>query len=376
LCPVAERNAMRVRLLADDRTGAIDTAVRFVPLAGPLLMRWDLAKALTSTGRNSEGSFAFDMGTRELSDADSAQLATSAAALLRDADLAYLKCDSLLRGSLAQEIVACLRAQPFDHCVIAPAFPAQRRITRNGRQWAAAHGSDEWQLAGPDLAAQLGELGFSVSKCAPGDKAPQGVSLWDAETIEDLQQIVAAGRRLPGRVLWCGSAGLAEAIAGAEPLRIETTGSPLLALVGTDHPVTLRQLREIEPHRVVFDPEDAAGIAAIEAQLQQKGAAVVTIHVPDVADRHLAASRIGASFTNLLAALPRPGTLFVTGGETLSRVCAALGAEALEVQGEIEPGIPVSVLKGGKWQGARVISKSGAFGNDGLIGRLISFAQS
>ena len=361
---------MRVRLLADDRTGAIDTAVRFVPLAGPLLVQWDLAKA-----GSSDGSLAFDLGTRELSDADSTRLAASAAELLRDADLAYLKCDSLLRGSLAQEIVACLRAQNFDHCIIAPAFPAQRRITRDGRQWAAAHGSDEWQLAGPDLAAQLGAFGFPVSKCRPGDRAPSGISLWDAETIEALQQIVTEGRRLPGRVLWCGSAGLAEAMAGAEPLRIETIHSPLLALVGTDHPVTLRQLSEVESHRVVFDPEDAANIAAVKAQLE-KGAAVVTVHISDVPHRHLVASRIGASFTNLLARLPQPGALFVTGGETLSHVCAALGAEALEVQGEIEPGIPVSVLRGGKWDGVRVISKSGAFGNAGLIRRLISLAQS
>jgi len=150
---------------------------------------------------------------------------------------------------------------------------------------------------------------------------------------------------------------------------------PLLALVGTDHPVTQRQLNEVEPYRVVFDPEHAAGIAAIEAQLE-KSAAVVTIRVPDVPDRHLAASHIGESFTNLLAQLRQPGALFVTGGETLSRVCAALGTEALQVQGEIEPGIPVSVLKGGKWQGVRVISKSGAFGNEGLIRRLISLAQS
>ena len=98
--------------------------------------------------------------------------------------------------------------------------------------------------------------------------------------------------------------------------------------------------------------------------------------MPDVPHRHLAARRIGESFTNLLAQLPQPGALFVTGGETLSHVCAALGTEALQVQGEIEPGIPVSLLKGGKWQGVRVISKSGAFGNEGLIRRLIFFARS
>jgi D-threonate/D-erythronate kinase len=176
-------------------------------------------------------------------------------------------------------------------------------------------------------------------------------------------------------VLWCGTAGLAEAMAGAEPLRIETIRSPVLALVGTDHPVTLRQLTEVEPYCVIFDPEHTAGIGAIEAQLE-KGVAVVTIGLPVIPDRHLATSRIGESLTKLLAELPQPGSLFVTGGETLSHVCAALGAEALEVQGEIEPGIPVSVLTGGKWQGLRVISKSGAFGNEGLIRRLISLARS
>jgi uncharacterized protein YgbK (DUF1537 family) len=362
---------MRVRLLADDRTGAIDTAVRFVPLAGPLLVCWDFAKA-----QNSTGNLAFDLGTRELTDARATKLALTAAELLHGADLAYLKCDSLLRGSVAQEIVACLHGQHFDHCIIAPAFPAQRRITRDGRQWAAAHGVDEWQLVGPDLAAQLKEFGFSVSRCRPGERAPPGLSLWDAETIKALRQIVAEARRLPGKVLWCGTAGLAEAMAGAEPLRIETISSPLLALIGTDHPVTLRQLTEVEPCCVVFDPEDAAGIATIEAHLERKGAAVVTVRMPEVPDRHLAARRIGESFTNLLVELPQPGSLFVTGGETLSRVCAALGAEALEVQGEIEPGIPVSVLKGGKWDGVKVISKSGAFGNEGLIRRLISLARS
>jgi D-threonate/D-erythronate kinase len=362
---------MRVRLLADDRTGAIDTAVRLVPLTGPILVRWDLAKALGSTG-----SLAFDLGTRELSDAHSMRLAASAAELLRGADLAYLKCDSLLRGSLTQEIAASLRLQRFDHCIIAPAFPAQRRITRNGRQWAAAHGIDEWRLVGPDLVAQLAEFGLSAHQCRPGDSAPPGISLWDAETIEALRLIVTEGRRLPGKMLWCGSAGLAEAMAGAEPLRIETIGSPVLALVGTDHPVTLRQLTEVEPYRVVFDPEEVAGIAAIEAHLERKGAAVVTVDMPAVPDRHLATSRIGESFAKLLAELPQPGSLFVTGGETLSHVCAALGAEALEVHREIEPGIPVSVLKGGKWQGLRVVSKSGAFGDDGLIRRLISLARS
>ena len=60
--------------------------------------------------------------------------------------------------------------------------------------------------------------------------------------------------------------------------------------------------------------------------------------------------------------VPRPGTLVVAGGETLRGLCAALEATTLEVQGQIEPGLPYSRLRGGRWDSVEVVSKSGAFG--------------
>jgi D-threonate/D-erythronate kinase len=350
---------MRFRLLADDRTGAIDAAVRFVPTTGPLLVRWDLANAL-----HSMESFGFDLGTREMTSAVATRLATAAADTLRGSDIAYFKCDSQLRGPTAEGIAACLRSQQFTHCVIAPAFPAQRRVTRSGRQWATAQGIEDWRIVGPDLATQLSESGFPVSRCRPGDSVPNGVSLWDAETLQDLYQIVAEGRQLSGMVLWCGSAGLAEAISGTKPQKIASIDAPFLALIGTNNSVTRRQLSHVAAWRVDVDLDRAADVATAAALLQTKGGAVVTASVPELANSEQA------------AALPRPETLFVTGGETLSGVCSALEVEALEVHGEIEPGIPVSVLKGGKWDGVRIISKSGAFGNESLIARLICCAHS
>ncbi len=362
---------MRVRLLADDRTGAIDTAVRLVPLTGPLPVRWMHRQAI---GEND--SFAFDLGTREADDAHSARIAAAAAPLLRGADLAYLKCDSLLRGSTAAEIAACLQAVPFDRCIIAPAFPAQRRIMRDGRQWAAAQGVEDWHMVGHDLELQLHEQGFPVSLRRPGDPAPPGVSLWDAETENDLLQIAAAGHRAGGQILWCGTAGLAEALAGRAPIHMETTKASFLGLIGTDHPVTQGQLRHAAPWHTMFDPAQPASRARIESRLAGNEAVVVTMQLPATAERHLAHRLIETALADLLAGLPQPGTLFVTGGETLSSVCTALGTEALEVHGEIEAGIPVSLLRGGRWDGATVISKSGAFGNETLIERLISSARS
>ena len=41
------------------------------------------------------------------------------------------------------------------------------------------------------------------------------------------------------------------------------------------------------------------------------------------------------------------------------------------VDGEVAAGVPASRLSGGRWDGLRVVSKSGAFGDAGLLARLL-----
>jgi D-threonate/D-erythronate kinase len=52
-----------------------------------------------------------------------------------------------------------------------------------------------------------------------------------------------------------------------------------------------------------------------------------------------------------------------------------LGARSLVVTGEPMPGIAVSTLEGGRWPGATVLSKSGAFGAPDLLVRCWQRAQ-
>ncbi len=84
-----------------------------------------------------------------------------------------------------------------------------------------------------------------------------------------------------------------------------------------------------------------------------------------------AAAAIGALFAGLVARLDRPATLVVTGGETLRGVCDALGANGLDADGEVVPGMPTSLMRGGRWDGMRIVSKSGAFGDADLLSRLL-----
>jgi D-threonate/D-erythronate kinase len=312
-----------LRLLADDLTGALDSAARFVPVTGPVATTW----------RADAHADAIDSGTRDLSEAGARTAIARYAPLLEGGAPAFKKIDSLLRGHVALEIAACMRW--FDHCIVAPAFPFQGRITRNGRQLVRT--DDGWRDTGVDLAASLRALGVTAQ-------------IRDAETDADLDAIVAHGRTLAGRVLWCGTGGLAGALAGHRPVPRPDLPRPILALIGSDHPVT------------------AAQVAAVP---DLQGTSVVTAALPAGTPRDIACRLITARFVTLLDASPHPGTLFVTGGETLRALCDALGVTHLDVDGEIEPGVPTSILRGGAWDGQRLVSKSGAFGDAGFLRRLL-----
>jgi uncharacterized protein YgbK (DUF1537 family) len=344
---------MRLRLLADDLTGALDSAAQFVPASGPITTVW--------TMEHMSGSIAFDAGTREVNTVAARETMQRVAPVLDGGEPAFKKVDSLLRGHVAVELAVCLKR--FDHCVLAPAFPFQGRVTTGGRQMLRGVAIEV------DLAAELAAHGVPVTLCRPGDAAPAGVSLWDAATDGDLSSIVAAGRDLPGRVLWSGTGGLAGALAGRIPVPRPVLKRPILALIGSDHATSHAQFAACatSSHRIGVD-----AVQAIAATLANFGAAAVMVDLPSGTPRTLAARRIAESFGDLLRQLPRLGSLFVAGGATLRDLCQVVGAVGLVVDGEIEPGVPCSVLRGGWLDGRRIVSKSGAFGEPQFLARLLA----
>jgi uncharacterized protein YgbK (DUF1537 family) len=102
-----------LRLIADDLTGALDTAAEFVGLTGPVPVYWSGA-----IPADLPPSAAVDSGTRELgrerATATTAQLAKG----LVGASIAYKKVDSLLRGHTMAELAACLQGGAFPFCVV------------------------------------------------------------------------------------------------------------------------------------------------------------------------------------------------------------------------------------------------------------------
>lgn len=341
-----------VRLIADDLTGALDTAAELVPLAGALTVR--LGGTVVPCRADS---LAVDMMTREVGPTVARARAEAAATLLADADIAFVKVDSLLRGHPMTELSAYWRGGGFDHCIIAPAFPDQGRVTRGGVQY-RRDANGVWRKVA-DLATLAADAGLPLASGA--------VRIADAGSRADLSRVVETGRALAGRVLWCGTAGLALAMSeGQTAPRVSELPRPFLGLFGSDQSVTARQLAACGSLWLRFADAGLAAARDVEDTLRREHAAFVSFSLPADLTRQAAARRIAGLVDDLLGRLPRPGTLIVSGGETLRAVCEALGAESLRCTGQLEPGVPLSVLQGGRWDGLTVVSKSGAFGRESI----------
>jgi uncharacterized protein YgbK (DUF1537 family) len=340
------------RLLADDLTGALDTAAELTTLCGPVPVRWDASAV--------HGSAAFSSTSREVQREDAIAAMHAFAPLLSGAQIAYRKLDSLLRGNVAAELAACWATGFWRHCVLAPAFPAQGRIARHGRIMVRRADDFFAPISMPDWAAE----GLAIHRSQADQPLREGITWFDSETDEDLIRIAALGRAAHAPVLWAGSGGLARALAGPAHTGFDIKlQGPVLGLFGSDQDVTTRQLAACGHAWLCIS--DAAEAPRVAHQLAA-GTALVSVILPEATPRPIATQRIAVVFADLIRALPRPATLIASGGETLRGICTALGANGVTTTGLVAPGVPRSMLHGGVWDGVPVISKSGAFGQDTL----------
>ncbi|RAX41569.1 four-carbon acid sugar kinase family protein [Rhizobium tropici] len=380
-----------LRLIADDLTGALDTAVEFVGVYGPIAV--ERSDALSE---NLPDCLAIDSRTREKTAAEAEAIVGGIAPLLRGADLAFKKVDSLFRGPWAAELAACFRLGYWRHCILAPAFPHHGRHTKGGRQVLYA-GKDAWRDVSGDLVTHLRAEGLPAFHTTldnlEGKHIPDGIHVFDAHTDDDLDAIIACvSSRLEGPVLWSGTGGLARALARNIELATQLPPHaerdagerhpapsvpisrrlqrPVLGLFGSDQPITLAQLQACGPNWLKLG--EGADAKTVDHQIRQSGVAMVSLDLPTGLERDDAARCIAASFGRMARALPAPGTLIVAGGETLRNLCSALDVSALSITGQAAPGLPRSTIVGGPWQGTTVISKSGAFGGPTLWRDLLS----
>lgn len=361
---------LTLRLLADDLTGALDSAAQFTGRLGPIPVFLDLPVPLPT------GHAAIDAGSRDMAQARAVLEMRRLAGFL-EATCAFKKIDSLLRGNWASELAAVLETGRFRSAVLAPAFPEQGRITREGRQGVRAP-DGAWRPLPIDIFAALRDVGLtgrSVPQVnADGPTAQGTVMIADAADGEDLTRIVRWGNTLPRPTLWIGSAGLARALAGTAPRQDRVVTKPILTLIGSAHPVMVEQVERARQRGIALCPVSDDVPRSAEGLAQASGSGrgcIATFPLPPDIAPDVAAERIVERIGKIVPFVPRFPTLMIAGGETLRAVCRASEAHWLVAESEFSPGVPRSRIVGGRWHGQAVISKSGAFGTPDFLATLI-----
>ena len=344
-----------LRLIADDLTGALDSGAQFTGCAGPLPVLIGPTVAVPA------GSFALNLSCRDGARAEAIAAARCSIPYFAGADLAFKKIDSLMRGHWAAELAEIAKSGAFERIVVAPAFPAQGRLTRAGRQvHVNAEGGD---VLIADIAAELSRHGVVALPAADGEGRGR-IVLLDASSQADLDAI--SQRSDEASTLWCGTAGLARALAGRPASVACLPDAPHLVIVGSHHPVAQRQVAELARLRpdwlTAFDAEAEASAERIHKALAAHGRCVALPDLPAGLTSPEAARLIAERLQALCRRLVPPAVLTVVGGETLAALCLGLGASRLLVKGELHPGVPAFRLVMGSWTRTICFSKSGAFG--------------
>jgi uncharacterized protein YgbK (DUF1537 family) len=346
--PSATSLPEHIVLLADDVTGACDSAAAFLR-AGRAVRVWlGAAASFPAT----EPVQAFNTNSRSLSPARASRIvARTAAALASNPQtLLFKKVDSAARGPFAAEILAAHRAFGSRVVLLAPAFPAAGRTVRNGilEIQDATGRRTQIDIASlfPPKHRSLITLVSHPKALAAALHAAEPVLLCDSSTQADLEALVRAAEKFPG-LLFAGSAGLAQALAVRYARRIRRVPPPsaprTLLIAGSDHPVTKLQLETL-------DGVDSRAVQVLRIRYNSR-------------DR----ARILHAFRTFA-----PQALILTGGDTALLAAGTLGAHSFILHGELAPGIPWGIVQGGAAEGCIVITKSGGFGAPTVFSEILN----
>ena len=401
----------RIAVLADDLTGAGDTAAQF------LRAGWHTELQLTAAASRAQV-VAISTDSRAMPADQAAKAAAEAARHLRDSGVAHLykKIDSTLRGPLRAEIDGVLTAwSPDAVAVVCPAFPATGRVVRDGvllvdgvEVHRTAVGRDP---VGPVTESRVPALlGAAHTRLADDDAEGNAallrglgpVVVVDAESDGDLARLAAAVRALGPDAVPVGSAGLAAHLSTAwsaeyapadgavsgdpstslGPVPGEATGEasdgapPALIVVTSLHQATREQVAalaadggtRIEQPTAHDLGDDEAWRHWSEGVLTRFDRAVprTALVAPDTRDGTLDPASVAHHFGVLAAALSarhRLSGFVVTGGDGARALTSVLNARGITLTGEVAPGIPIGRLTGGPRDGGAIVTKAGGFGS-------------
>ena len=398
-----------IAVIADDLTGASDAGVQFARRGLATRVLFDLCQPAVATDVDV---LVVDTDSRALSPEAAYARVRDVAERLRtfQPEHVYKKVDSTLRGNLGAEIDAIMDAFTYSRAIVAPAFPALGRTTRDGLHRLRGRPVHETEI-GRDPKTPVREshlvsllqtqsrrtaavVTLDTVECGPRairDQAEahlgRGAALLVCDAESDTALRTIAATCVDWRDTLCvGSAGLADHLADAlapptsatRVADLDGPHGPVLLVAGSVSQTTRQQVEAVRALQrgvtVELNPVALADghLEEEERCRQELGAALArgqdcALVVTSQQVRVELTSRIVDVLGRLAADSARSHRLrgfILTGGDTARAVCRHLGVAGIQLLAEIEPGVPLGRLVGQTSSPLLAVTKAGAFGSE------------
>lgn len=266
---------IRLLILADDFTGALDTGVPFRGKHTVLRFGQEPGSYLKGLAPDTKV-LIVDAETRHLPPKAAAAVVGR---IVEDAagagvECIYKKTDSGLRGNIGAELAAVLEYSGAKLLHFVPALPQLNRITKNGIQYIdgqkvadSVFGKDPFEPVTASHVADIIAQQTRMRVVSPEETDVEGqrIVLHDAETAEDLKAIARKLKSSGETHLLAGCAGFAQCIPDMLDLTTANGGLPelpprLVTVCGSINPITLSQM----------DAAEAAGVPRVRLTVGQK----------------------------------------------------------------------------------------------------------
>jgi len=404
-------------ILADDLSGACDTAVQFSN-AGYKTIVLNKITNLASLDLRFKA-VAISTNSRDTSQNEAREKVKAACHYLKGLDGAtiYKKIDSTWRGNIGAELEVLINELALKFVLISSAYPKNKRVGLGGyllvdgqllhhTPMAKDPGSPIKEGYLPDLLKQQTTLPIEHINLQLIEKGTQEVERYILEKVEhngpclfiadaveeshlDTLTLLNKGNLPPH--IFAGSAGLSAALLRQRDTHAE--GSlPVLTVLGSVHPNSNLQVDEMIKKLGVkeiyipwqnllgFSREGLQDLAQEAVDILTRREDLVVRTSRTISDVELAKTegvKLGLSnleiannvsrglqkFMTAILGRVKIAGLMVTGGATALQLLEGTDAEGIEVKEEIEPGVPIGKIVGGVLDGTKIITKAGGFGS-------------
>lgn len=404
-------------IIADDFTGALDTAVQFSKNSINTIVV--LYKDLKFEKLDAEAQvIVVDTESRHVSKQEAAQRVKmiSRQAMCHGVTHFYKKTDSVLRGNVGSELDALMEGTDSEEIMFIPAYPDAKRTTVDGVQLVDQIPIAQTSFARdpldpvrhsyiPSMLRSQVDVHVELvkKKGLRSDGKKKTVYVFDAEDNNDLLRIGMRLRKENRLRVTAGCAGFANML--LEVLDLPQTGRNedvqayrnMLVICGSVNELSIQQTRYAEDHgfySVTLDPQQKLesgyfltqeGSRLVEeiVRLLDTGRNVIVKSINEARDEercrahaetlHIDTGKIPFLITQNIAQLVREiavrknlSTLVVFGGDTTVEIAEVLGLDGVLPKAEIMTGVVLSETFGME-TGINLVTKSGGFGEEDVL---------